>query len=436
MKKVALAIAMAALVMFAGCKKDKETTGTTITASIEQQSGNGSRTSIVPAPDDKAEIHWTDGDKIVVNNGTSSQTFNLTAGAGGKTGTFTYNGEYTFSENNIAVYPETSTIGSDGITVTLPANKTLDAPGTGANPMMGIFSDPEQLTFTALGGALGIGLKGDNINITAVEIVSNANEQLNGTFTCTTSNPQINVTPSDDADAKKMRLTCTTTLTATPQYFYFPLPVGALAEGFTLNVYTEECVFTKRTTGNFDVTIADNKVTQMPDVTVKTTATITLTAGDVWGDGSGYQMLLDADANAFGTTIPETGALSLNCSGNEDIYDEFEYKIPTNADGVCTTQNIVLNNSISIEVPAGTYDWCITNPTPDDRIWIASAQGNVGGRQNDYVFEAGKTYEFTVTLQGNNDAVNVTITDGEGRSIKPAAQHNVPRSSEFENRKR
>ena len=39
-------------------------------------------------------------------------------------------------------------------------------------------------------------------------------------------------------------------------------------------------------------------------------ALVTLSAGDIWGDGSGYQMLLDADANAFGTIIPETGALT------------------------------------------------------------------------------------------------------------------------------
>jgi len=144
------------------------------------------------------------------------------------------------------------------------------------------------------------------------------------------------------------------------------------------------------------------------DVTVK------LTHGDNWGDGSGYQMLLDADANAYGTTIPTTGALSTNCSGNDAIYAEFEYKIPTNADGNCSTQNMVLNNTVTITIPAGTYDWCVTNPTPGDRIWIAAAQGNVGGRQDDYVFEAGKTYEFVVSMQGSNDAVNVTITDGKG----------------------
>ena len=154
-------------------------------------------------------------------------------------------------------------------------------------------------------------------------------------------------------------------------------------------------------------------------------ATVILTAGDVWGDGSGYQMLLDADATAFGTTIPETGALSTNCSGNEAIYAEFEYKIPTNADGNCSTQNMVMNNSVSIEIPAGTYDWCITNPTPGDRIWIAAANGNVGGRQNDYVFEAGMTYEFTVSMFGSNDGVNVVVTGGAKGNFAPLAAGEV-----------
>lgn len=139
-------------------------------------------------------------------------------------------------------------------------------------------------------------------------------------------------------------------------------------------------------------------------------ATVTLTAGDVWGDGSGYQMLLDADHTAYGTTIPTSGALTTSGDATAAVYNEFEYKIPTNADGSCTTQNIVINNSVTISIPAGTYDWCITNPTPGDRIWIASSNGNVGGRADDYVFENGKTYTFTVTRGGNNDQVDVVVT--------------------------
>ena len=139
-------------------------------------------------------------------------------------------------------------------------------------------------------------------------------------------------------------------------------------------------------------------------------ATIIFTVDDVWGDGSGYQMLLDADATAYGTIIPETGGLTTSGDASAATYAEFEYKIPENADGALTTENIVIDNSIIIQIPAGTYDWCITNPTADDRMWIASGNGNVGGRYDDYVFEAAKTYEFHVYLKGSNDATDVTIT--------------------------
>ena len=158
------------------------------------------------------------------------------------------------------------------------------------------------------------------------------------------------------------------------------------------------------------------------DITVKaryrdpnaTTATISLTVGDVFGDGSGYQMLLDADATAFGNEIPAQGPLTTGGNAPAGLYDAFEYKIPVNADGNTNTGNIVINNTVTIEVPGGVYDWCLTNPTPGDRIWIASNQGNVGGRADDYEFVAGNTYNFTVYLLGQNDATDVEIIEGGG----------------------
>ena len=146
--------------------------------------------------------------------------------------------------------------------------------------------------------------------------------------------------------------------------------------------------------------------------------TVILTADDVWGDGSGYQMLLDANATAYGTTIPETGPLTTSGDASSAVYAEFEYKIPVRADGALTTSNIVSNGaSVSIEIPAGTYDWCITNPTPGDRMWIAADAGNVGGRQDDYVFQPGKTYEFYVHLSGTGDATDVTITSNAEMTV-------------------
>ena len=136
-------------------------------------------------------------------------------------------------------------------------------------------------------------------------------------------------------------------------------------------------------------------------------AQVTLTAGNVWDDGTGYQMLLDADATAYGTIIPETGGLNTSGDVSAETYAEFEYKIPENADGALATANIVINSSVTITIPAGTYDWCITNPTAGDRMWIASTNGTVGGRYNDFTFGSGVAYEFIVSLGGSSDQVDL-----------------------------
>ena len=138
---------------------------------------------------------------------------------------------------------------------------------------------------------------------------------------------------------------------------------------------------------------------------------------DIWDDESGYQMLLDKDHDTYGSVIPEQGGLTSSGDASVDTYAQFEYKIPTAADGILTTDNVVDgtdgNKSVTITIVAGIYDWCITNPSPDDRVWIASENGNGGGRQDDFVCEAGKHYTFTVTYDDSNntDCVNMEVED-------------------------
>ena len=135
-----------------------------------------------------------------------------------------------------------------------------------------------------------------------------------------------------------------------------------------------------------------------------TTATVILTAGDVWGDGSGYQMLLDADADQYG--------VAYNGGWTITDYSDFEYLIPTNADFDDNSTNVVFENSVAIQIPAGTYDWYITNPSPGVMVYIAGSNGNVPGSYDNYEFEAGKTYEFVPSIYGSYDGVDVTITGG------------------------
>ena len=160
---------------------------------------------------------------------------------------------------------------------------------------------------------------------------------------------------------------------------------------------------------------AGNYNLRYKETTPPSVATIILTAGDVWNDGSGYQMLIDADANAYGTVFDATGGWTAA------DYSDFEYLIPTDADCSADATNFVFNNSVSIQIPAGTYDWCIVNPSPGDKIYIAANNGDIPARQDDYVFEAGKTYEFTMQLAGNGDGVFVNITDAApSRMLAPA----------------
>ena len=97
-------------------------------------------------------------------------------------------------------------------------------------------------------------------------------------------------------------------------------------------------------------------------------ARISLVSGRMF-DGSGFQMLLDADATAYGTVIPVSGPLTEHGNAPDSVYNKFEYKIPENADGSINTGNVVWGtDTVSILIPAGVYDYAITNPTPGDRV--------------------------------------------------------------------
>ena len=257
MKKVTLAIALAVLIVFVGCKKDQETAGTTLKASIEQQKGDDSKTSLNPT---NGAIYWTAGDKVLVYNGTSSATFSLTSGEGSANGTFTCNGEFEINDDTKAFYPETSVITDNSVTFTLPEEQNLDQPGTfanGVNPMLGVNTD-NGFTFVSVCGGLGLSLKGNNIDITAIEIVSEG-EMLTGTYTGYFNNSNVDIVDGTNS----VRLNCTTTLTTEAKEFFIVLPVGVLSNGFTLNVYDGASYpfFTKTTTT--DLTMELNKVKKM-----------------------------------------------------------------------------------------------------------------------------------------------------------------------------
>lgn len=137
-------------------------------------------------------------------------------------------------------------------------------------------------------------------------------------------------------------------------------------------------------------------------------ARINMIVTDIYNDGTGVQMLIDSNATAYGTIIPTSGPLyatdTTQAALNAAIatYSEYEFKIPQNADGNPSTTNMLLNTTASMDIPMGSYDYCIVNPTPAFQttsgiypatIWMANGTAATG---DNFTFAEGVTYTFYV----------------------------------------
>ncbi|MEG2055974.1 MAG: Ig-like domain-containing protein [Clostridia bacterium] len=140
-------------------------------------------------------------------------------------------------------------------------------------------------------------------------------------------------------------------------------------------------------------------VTPMPDSDLNHGfVKLTLSAGDVFQLGDGYQMFISSDLNAIGTIIPSWGPYP---EGDVDpaTIDQLDYTIPPDADGLVNSTHIVVNSVCSIIIPEGTYDMAIVNPTPrDNTVWVAR-----NGLFDDMVLTEGNEYFFHMRLDGGLD---------------------------------
>ncbi|MCL2245490.1 MAG: DUF2436 domain-containing protein, partial [Lentimicrobiaceae bacterium] len=145
---------------------------------------------------------------------------------------------------------------------------------------------------------------------------------------------------------------------------------------------------------------------------------------DVWGDASGYQMLLDETAVSYFGSNP-----FVSCSNIVPaVYNGFNYRIPVGATPACekataNPNNWVFMNSKTIQVPPGTYDFITINPEVGNALWVPYGED---ARRDNFVFEADKHYTFTVTPiidedgDVSSDLVTLSVTNakssGEGSS--------------------
>ena len=128
------------------------------------------------------------------------------------------------------------------------------------------------------------------------------------------------------------------------------------------------------------------------------TAKVTLSVEyDPFQDGSGYQLLLDADHTACWNLYDPDWPLIWDGAYDPSTYEEFEYKIPEDATGsVYDGSWLLLGESASIEVPAGTYDLLVTNPIPND--YVALVEGY--SMADDLYLSAGSEYIYRITESG------------------------------------
>lgn len=123
-------------------------------------------------------------------------------------------------------------------------------------------------------------------------------------------------------------------------------------------------------------------------------AEIVLEANDVYGFGNiGYQMLLDKNHNTYGSSF------SRDNYSYTGTYDDFEYKIPSDAEASGTTSSVVIDGEGKVQIPAGTYDYMITSPRQEDGVVIVRTDW---GCQNDFTFKGGYSYRFLITYDSEN----------------------------------
>lgn len=122
-------------------------------------------------------------------------------------------------------------------------------------------------------------------------------------------------------------------------------------------------------------------------------AKIILEAHDVMGNGfSGFQLLLDADAEAYGNQFFGPGSFFWG------DYSSFEYSIPEDATAEKSTKTVVVDGAVELFVPAGTYDWMVILPDAE-ALQIINGEYSTA---DDFEFKAGCEYTILVENRPND----------------------------------
>ena len=126
-----------------------------------------------------------------------------------------------------------------------------------------------------------------------------------------------------------------------------------------------------------------------------------------WGDGGGYQVLLDSNATIYQDYIEN------DPENDNAVYEECEFTVPANA--LSYGNYLIAGETRSVDIPAGVYDYVVLNPSPSG-LYITQT-GDVAG--DDYNFMSGYEYVFTITNNGSED--NCTMSSSQSIDLAVTA---------------
>ncbi len=234
------------------------------------------------AADPAIHLYWESGDAISIFN---QSTVNLQYAFAGETGDWggVFNpvdpdasaGEATL-ESVYAVYPYASatSLSADGtVSYEFPAVQTYreDSFGPGANPMLAVATNTNELQFKNLGGLLAVSMYGTGITVSSLVLQGNSGELLAGPATVTADaegTPVVAMDAATATDKITLNFTDPVTIGTTAEeasVFWIVLPPTTFSAGFTVTVnWTDgksDYVFEKTTSKN--ITVRRNGVVRM-----------------------------------------------------------------------------------------------------------------------------------------------------------------------------
>jgi hypothetical protein len=124
--------------------------------------------------------------------------------------------------------------------------------------------------------------------------------------------------------------------------------------------------------------------------------------GDPWGDGSGFQMLLDSKCQMIGKAFDSEGHEGMV----QVCFELADYTIPQRAN--MEFENLVMlraNESATVTIPAGEYDYIFFNPAPNDEFQMVdmynclTVDGDLAYGQS-FTFLGGYDYLYVIENSG------------------------------------